>query len=135
MKKFLVSSFADGVDFEFKIGGRVFNRLWLMVDGIFPELSRFVKTIEEPLDRKTSACAKWQEATRKGIERTFGVLQRKFHVLVRKIEMWYVGDIACVVNTCISLHNMMLSHRIDNDEVESRPSTFMMDVWKTMQTM
>ena len=81
-----------------------------MVDGIYPELSRFVKTIEEPFDRKTSAFAKWQEATRKGVERAFGVLQRKFHVLVRKIEMWYIGDIACVVNMCISMHNMMVSH-------------------------
>ena len=47
------------------------------------------------------------------------MLQIKFHVLVHKIEMWYVSDIACVVNTCIMLHNMMVSHRIDNDDVES----------------
>ncbi|KAI2506757.1 Ribosomal protein-like protein [Fragilaria crotonensis] len=119
LKSFLDGSFAADVDFEFEVGGRVFNRLWLMVDGIYPELSRFVKTVEEPSDRKASAYAKWQEAARKDIERAFGVLQRKFHVLVRKIEMWYVGDIACVVNTCIMLHNMMVSHRIDTDEVES----------------
>jgi hypothetical protein len=119
LKSFLDGTFADEVDFEFEIGGRVFNRLWLLVDGIYPELSRFVKTIEEPSDRKASAFAKWQEAARKDIERAFGVLQRKFHVLVRKIEMWYVSDIACVVNTCIMLHNMMVSHRIDNDDVES----------------
>ena len=119
LKRFLDGSFADEVDFEFEIGGRVFNRLWLLVDGIYPELSRFVKTIEEPSNQKASAFAKWQEASRKDIERAFGVLQRKFHILVKKIELWYVGDIACVVNTCIMLHNMMVSHRIDNDEVET----------------
>ena len=100
-----------------------------MVDGIYPELARFVKTIEEPSDSKALAFAKWQEASRKDIERAFGVSQPKFHVLVRKIEMWYLGDIACVVNTCIVLHNMMVSHRIDNDEVELE-ATCTMGVWK-----
>ena len=33
---FLDGSFADGVDFEFEIGGQVLDRLWLMVDGIYP---------------------------------------------------------------------------------------------------
>ena len=82
-------------------------------------MESIVKTIEEPFDCKILAFAKWQEATRKDIERAFGVLQRKFHVLVRKIEMWYIGDSACVVNTCITLHNMMVSHRIDNAQVKS----------------
>lgn len=51
LKSFLGGSFADRVDFEFKIGNRVFNRLWLMVDdGIYPDkLSRFVESIEKPL--------------------------------------------------------------------------------------
>lgn len=58
------------------------------------------------------------KATRKDIERAFGVLQRKFQVLVKKIELWYVSDIANVVNTAIMLHNMMVAYRIDNDEME-----------------
>jgi Plant transposon protein len=72
-----------------------------------------------PSNRKAQAFAKWQEASRKVIEPAFGVLQRKFHILVKKTEMWYVGDIACVVNTSIMLYNMMVSHRINNDEVKS----------------
>lgn len=92
---------------------KVFQRLWLAVDGIYHELSRFVKTIEEPLDRKSTSYAQWQEGARKDIERAFGVLQRKFQVLVRKIELWYVGDIDAVVNTTIMLHNMMVAQRPD----------------------
>ena len=118
LKAFLDGSFASNVDFEFTIGDKVFQRLWVAVDGIYPELSRFVKTIEEPRNRKSLVFSKWQEATRKDIERAFGVLQRKFQVLVKKIELWYVGDIADVVNTTIMLHNMMVAHRIDNDEYE-----------------
>ncbi|KAI2503188.1 Ribosomal protein-like protein [Fragilaria crotonensis] len=118
LKAFLDGSFAANVDFEYAIGDKVFQRLWLAVDGIYPELSRFVKTIEEPVNRKSIVFAKWQEATRKDIERAFGVLQRKFQVLVRKIELWYVGDIGALVNTAIILHNMMVAQRIDNDETE-----------------
>ena len=48
----LHKSFVDGtfafVDFEFEIGGRVFNKLWVLVDGIYPQLSRFVQTLSVP---------------------------------------------------------------------------------------
>ena len=120
LKPFLDGSFANDVDFEFRIGeDRVFHRLWVLVDGIYPELSRFVKTIQEPVGHKASRYARWQESARKDVERAFGVLQRKFHVLVRKIELWYVGDIANVVNSCICLHNMMVANRMAMGDEES----------------
>ena len=34
------------------------------------------------------------------------------------MELWYVGNIANVVNTTIMLHNMMVAQRIDNDEIK-----------------
>jgi hypothetical protein len=120
LKSFLDSSFATNVDFEFEIGGtNVFSQLWLLVDGIYPELSRFVKTIQEPVGRKASKYAMWQESAREDIERAFGVLQRKFHVLVRKMEFWYLTDTCSVVNTCIILHNIMVANRIDSGNNES----------------
>lgn len=119
MKAFLDGSFANDVNFEFQIGDRVFHRLWVMVDGIYPELSRFVKTIQEPVGHKASRYARWQESVRKDVERAFGVLQRKFHVLVRKMELWYVGDIASVVNCCICLHNMIVANRMAMGDEES----------------
>ncbi len=118
LKAFLDGSFASNVDFEYTVDDKLFQRLWLAVDGIYPELSGFVKTIEEPLNQKSNAFAKWQEGTRKDIERAFGVLQRKFQALVRKIELWYVGDIGAVVNTTIMLNNLMVAQWIDNDEYE-----------------
>ncbi|KAI2500464.1 Ribosomal protein-like protein [Fragilaria crotonensis] len=120
LKSFLDGSFANDVDFEFRIGeDRVFHRLWVLVDGIYPELSRFVKTIQEPVGHKASRYARWQESARKDVERAFGVLQCKFHVLVRKIELWYVGDIANVVNSCICLHNMMVANGMAMGDEES----------------
>ena len=36
-------------DFSFEVGGKVFNKLWFLMDGIYPELAHFVKTISESL--------------------------------------------------------------------------------------
>ena len=121
LKAFLDGSFANDVDFEFGIGeDRVFHRLvWVLVDGIDPKFSRFVKTIQEPVGRNASTYARWQESARKDVEQAFGVLQRKFQVLVRKTEIWYVGDIANVVNCCICLHNMMVANRMAMRDKES----------------
>jgi hypothetical protein len=120
LKAFLDGSFARDVDFEFTIGeDKVFNRLWILVDGIYPELSRFVKTLQEPVGRKACRYAVWQESARKDIERAFGVLQRKFRVLVGKNELWYVRDIGNVVKCCLCLHNMMVATRMAQDEEES----------------
>ena len=69
LKAFLDGSFARDVDFEFTIGDdKVFNRLWVLVDGIYPDLSRFVKTLQEPVGRRACRYAVWQESARKDIE-------------------------------------------------------------------
>ena len=40
-------------------------------------------------------------------------------MLVGKIELWYVSDIASVVKCCLCLHNMMVAFRMSQDEEES----------------
>ena len=37
-------SFAEN-DFHFSIGGEMFGMLWMLVDGIYPPLARFVKPL------------------------------------------------------------------------------------------
>jgi Plant transposon protein len=64
------------------------------------------------------AYSKWQESSRKDIERTFGVMQCKFHALMKNIELWYRDDIHDVVMTCIILHNWMVRVRLSKDETE-----------------
>ena len=63
--------------------------------------------------------ASWQEASRKDVERAFGVIQRKFQILKREIEQWFLSDIKNIVQATIILHNTMVEHRIENDEFES----------------
>jgi Plant transposon protein len=62
----LLRMFLDGtflnVDFSFRIGNKTFDKVWIMVDGIYPELSRFVKTISIPVNQVQKMYSKWQEA-------------------------------------------------------------------------
>ena len=118
LKSFLNGTFSIEVDFTFKIADQEFTRLRLLVDGIYPEITRFVKTIQEPISKRDSNYAKWQESSRKSVERAFGVLHRKFHIIVKANEQWYVDDIANIVISTIVLHNMMVCHRIASDENE-----------------
>ena len=53
------------------------------------------------------------------IERAFGVLQRKFQGLRKDVEEFYLTTINNIVITCIMLHNMMVSHRIEEGQRES----------------
>jgi Plant transposon protein len=86
----LLRSMLDGthneeLDFEYKIGENVFNRLWYLVDGIYPNIARFVKTLSVPLGKVQQTFVKWQEGKQKSIERAFGVLQRKFQILTKPV--------------------------------------------------
>jgi len=118
----LLKSMLDGAleacDFDFRIGEENFNKVWFMVDGMYPELSRFVKTCAVPMNQFQTDYAAWQEGHRKMIERAFGTLQRKFQVLCRPVELFYMHEIADVVDTCLILHNMMVEVRIERNEPE-----------------
>ena len=116
MQQFTDGSFgkleAASKSVPFTISGEKFMKMWLLVDGIYPAYSRFVKTINEPLCRKTKRYAKWQEASRKDIERAFGVLQALWQWTAQLILAHNLQDIGKRGATCIILHNMIVEDRI-----------------------
>jgi hypothetical protein len=118
-KAFVDGTWSENVDFEYSINGELFNKLWVTVDGIYPLISGFVKTLSQPIGKKQENYSKWQEKTRKDIERAFGVLQAKFRLLVQRVELWNIDDIVSVVNCCLLLHNWMVTIRVAHDESES----------------
>jgi hypothetical protein len=105
-------------DFKFTLDGQEFEKLWILADGAYPPIARFVKTIAFPIGDVAKMFAKWQEATRKDVERSFGVLTRKFQILARPIEYWDLEDIKQIISGCILMHNMMVQVRIERDEAE-----------------
>jgi hypothetical protein len=60
----------------------------------------------------TSDCkkqyAKWQEASCKDDEQSYGVFRSKFRWLTRPIELWNLEEIGKAVLSCIIIHNMMV---------------------------
>jgi Plant transposon protein len=117
-KGFLDGTWSERVDFPFTINGQDFTKLFVLVDGIYPELARFAKPLAEPVGAHQHAYSSWQESSRKDIERTFGVIQRKFHITVKHMEQWYREDIEDIVIACVMLHNWMVRYRLSKDESE-----------------
>jgi hypothetical protein len=66
---------APAVNFE--VNSHAYNRGYYPDDGIFPMYATFVKTIPSPANEMEAYFATCQEATRKDIERDFGVLQQR----------------------------------------------------------
>ena len=99
----------------FRIANGEFVRLFLLVDGIYPPWSRFVKGIKEPIFHSEKKYSQWQESARKDIERAFGQLQGKFQFMTRPIMMMEMEKIKNRVNSCLILHNMCTSDRVMGD--------------------
>jgi hypothetical protein len=59
--------------------------------------------------------AKLQESARKDIERTFGVLQARWHVLNVGCRLWEKEDVMCIMTCCIILHNMIVEDQSPDD--------------------
>jgi hypothetical protein len=108
-------------DFVFEIGGQLFDKLWFLTDGIYPELSRFVKIISEPRNRWEALYAIWQEAKRKDVECGFGIIQKKFGFLQIPFQKY---DIKNIVYCCFILHNMAVEERILSSEDISESADF-----------
>ena len=49
-----------------------------------------------------------QESARKDIERAFGVLQGRWHIISQPARAWTINKLRRVMYTCIILHNMIL---------------------------
>lgn len=52
-----------------------------------------------------------QEAARKDIERTFGVLQHRWGVLAMPCRLWDLTEVKRLMTACIILHNMIVEER------------------------
>jgi Plant transposon protein len=108
----------------FSIIGRQFDKMFMLVDGIYPKYSRFVRGYKAPILPEEKRFTKWQEGARKDIERAFGVLQAKWKAVANPIHLIDLKAIANMMATCIVLHNMCVSDRVMGDvHARYRPSS------------
>ena len=89
-----------------------FNKMFILVDGIYPRYSRFVRGIKEPIGPRQEKFTSWQEGARKDIERAFGQLKGRWQFLERPIHLHKLEEIGNRVHCCLILHNMCVSDRI-----------------------
>ncbi|GJZ80880.1 ALP1-like protein isoform X1 [Tanacetum coccineum] len=92
----------------FECNGVTFEKGYYLADDIYPQWSSFVKSFTVANSEK-NALFKWkQESARKDVERAFGVLQGRWHIICQPARAWTVNKLRRVMYTCIILHNMIL---------------------------
>lgn len=110
---------ASGV-VPFTIADTELTKTFVLVDGIYPRYSRFVKAIAAPITLPERKLTKWQESTRKDVERAFGLLQMRFQCTGRPIHLMNMDMIAEMMSCCLVLHNMCVSDRVMEGDVRAR---------------
>jgi hypothetical protein len=103
----------EGQDLTFTVNGNVYPRFYLLTDGIYPKWSCFVQSIHEPQGEKRKHFAEVQEATRKDIERCFGVLQARFQIVKNPCRQWDMDTMDDIMLACCIMHNMIIEDEQD----------------------
>ncbi|XP_022553853.1 putative nuclease HARBI1, partial [Brassica napus] len=95
---------------EYVVNGHMHNLAYYLTDGIYPKWSTFIQSISLLQGPKAELFAKVQEATRKNVERAFGVLQARFAIVKNPALSWDKEKIGKIMRTCIILHNMIVEN-------------------------
>jgi hypothetical protein len=88
------------------------NKVFVLVDGIYPSYSRFVRGIKVLTTREEKKYSSWQEGARKDVERAFGVCKNTWQFLDRPILLHDLKDISNMVVSCLLLHNILVTDRV-----------------------
>jgi hypothetical protein len=96
----------------YQLSGEEFTKSFLLVDGIYPKWSRFVRGMKEPATHAEKAYTAWQEGARKDIERAFGVMKIVWQWLDRPILIHNLEEIQARVTTLLILHNILVTDRV-----------------------
>ena len=97
---------------KYTIGGTEFEGAFFLADGIYPNYAYLMKTIPHPGNPKEKLFAEQQEAVRKDVERAFGRLLIKWHILNVAARSWFLENVKKIWKTYFILHNMTIR---DND--------------------
>ena len=95
---------------RYMVNGHMYKLAYYLTDGIYPKWSTFIQSITLPQCPKQELFAKVQEATRKDVERAFGVLQARFAIVKNPVKTLDKAKISKIMRACIILHNMIVEN-------------------------
>lgn len=93
----------------------------LLGDSGYPCLPFLMTPYSDPQTRQARSFNRSLKSTRSAIERTFGILKRRFHILHGEIRM--APDRVCtIIAACFVLHNIVIDYNEpEDDDVEEDP--------------
>ncbi|GJU89510.1 ALP1-like protein isoform X1 [Tanacetum coccineum] len=95
----------------YDVNGVTFEKGYYLADGIYPQWAAFVKSFTVARDEKNVVFKRRQESARKDVERAFGVLQGRWHIIAQPARAWTINKLRRIMYTCIILHNMILKNQ------------------------
>ena len=98
---------------HYVIQGNKYNMGYYLVDGICSKWSTLVQTIHDPRGPKKKLFAMKQEACRKDVECTFGVLKSRFAIVKGPTRFWNKCVLHDIMPACIIMHNMIIEDERD----------------------
>ncbi|XP_071688126.1 protein ALP1-like [Rutidosis leptorrhynchoides] len=92
----------------FTVNGIEYTNGYYLADGIYPDWSTLMKAYSTPTDEPRAKFKRFQESARKDVERTFGILQGRFHILQMAGRPHTVNKLRRILYRCALLHNMIV---------------------------
>jgi len=86
-------------DFSFTVNGNTRTMLYYLVDGTYPRFAFFLAPYPNPQTPEQRTFNRLQEALRKDVERLFGILTARFHVMLHACRMWTVPRMVLTTQT------------------------------------
>ncbi|GJU41139.1 ALP1-like protein [Tanacetum coccineum] len=83
----------------FDVNGVTFQQGYYLADEIYPQWSSFVKSFLVTNSEKNAVFKRTQESARKDVERGFGVLQGRWHIICQPARQWTVNKLRRFMHT------------------------------------
>ncbi|XP_052621824.1 uncharacterized protein LOC111914700 [Lactuca sativa] len=120
----------EAPDMSYVVNGNEYKYGYYLGDGIYPKYATFVKSFSFPADEKRKLFKLAQESARKDVERAFGVLKQRWHIIKQPARTWDRAKLTTVLTVCVILHNMIIEEEgraicsyIDNDALNPPATT------------
>ncbi|XP_023762923.1 protein ALP1-like [Lactuca sativa] len=95
----------------FTVNGNEYKFGYYLTDGIYPQYSTFVKAFRHPIDPRDKYFKRRQEGARKDVERAFGVLKSKWHIVEHAARPYELDTLRYIMYACIVMHNMVVEDK------------------------